>query len=102
MAAPVSTPENPLGMNGCQFSVFTARAAPKTNIRIAAILIITITLFALALSRTPRTRIQVSAMITSSAGRLNQLPVNWPPSDHGLGKLLRQMDAESASRKSLK
>ena len=50
MAPPVSTPENPLGMKGCQLAVFTARAAPKMKIRIAAILISTIALLAPALS----------------------------------------------------
>ena len=77
--------------------------AAKTKIRIAAILITTITLFALALSFTPRTRIHVSARMTSNAGTLKKLPVNWPPAIIGSDKLLRQMERRTAHpRMSLK
>ena len=76
MAAPVSTPEYPLGMNGCQLAVFTAFAAPMTKMRMATILISTITLLVPALSLAiPRTSTQVRIINTTKAERLNQLPV---------------------------
>ena len=52
-------------MKGCQLAVFTDRAAPKTKIRIATILITTIMLLARALSFTPRTSSQVSSSMIS-------------------------------------
>ena len=81
-------------MNGCQLPVFTEPAAAKTNTRIATILMMTMTLFARALSRTPRTRIQVSTMITSSAGTLKIAARELPSDNHRLGKLLRQVESE--------
>src|ERR1035438_4533167 len=85
MAAPVSTAGNPLGANGFQLEVSTARAAPITKIRMAAILMITITLFVLALSFTPFTRIQVRTIRTRNAEILNQFPVSSSPLIGGLG-----------------
>ena len=49
MAAPVSTPGNPLGANGFRLEVSTARAAPNTKIKMAAIVISTFRLLVLAL-----------------------------------------------------
>ena len=94
IAPPVSTPENPLGMNGCQLAVLTARAAPKMKSRIAAILITTIALLARALSRTPRTSIQVSTMISRNAGRLNHRARGLAFDEHGIRERSRQVEAE--------
>jgi hypothetical protein len=102
MAAPVSTPENPLGMNGRQFSVLIAPAAPMTKIKIAAILTSTITLFAPALSFTPRVRIKVRTRMSSNAGTLNQAPVNWPPAIIGLESATGRCTPKTASSMSLK
>src|ERR1019366_3357265 len=71
MAAPVRTPGNPFGKNGCQLSLFTACAAPNTKIRMAAILTSTMTLLVLALSFTPRTRMYVRMSRITSDGTLN-------------------------------
>ena len=73
-------------MNGCQFSVFTAPAAAKTNTRMAAILITTITLFALALSFTPRTRIQVSTMNHEQRRDVEVAARQLPARNHRLGQ----------------
>src|SRR5579885_2465352 len=82
MDAPVSTPGNPLGAKGCQFAELIARAAPKQNSRIATILMITMVVFASALSLTPRTRIQVTPSVISRAGTLNH-PAGPPGAGNG-------------------
>ena len=81
-------------MKGRQFSGLTAPAAANTNTRMAATLISTMMLFALALSRTPRTRIHVSAHDQSSAGQLKIAAGELPADDHGLRQLLRKMESE--------
>src|SRR6185437_10128479 len=102
IAAPVSTPENPFGKNGCQFAVFTAFAAPKTKIRIARIFTATMPLFAPALSRTPRTRIHVNTSNTTRAGTLNQLPVSRPSMKIGFENLVGRCHPKMFSKISSK
>src|SRR5581483_10928211 len=82
MDAPVSTPGNPLGAKGCQLFELMACAEPRQNSAIAAILITTIVVFAPALSFTPRTSSQVTAMVITSAGTLNQ-PAGPPAAGNG-------------------
>ena len=82
MEAPVRMPENPCGANGCQLPGLMAPAAPMQKIRMAAILIATMTVLVPALSRTPRTSTQVTSMVISSAGTLNQ-PAGPPTAGNG-------------------
>ena len=49
----------------------------------AATLMITIIVLTSALSRTPRTRIKVTASMITSAGRLNNAPVGCPGASIG-------------------
>src|SRR5258708_29444773 len=87
MDAPVKMPENPCGENGFQFPGLIALYAPRQKTMITVILISTITVFVSALSFTPRTRIQVTASVISSAGMLKT-----PPGDPGAGNNGNAMD----------
>ena len=53
IAAPLITPEKPLGMNGCQFVGLTKKAPKEIKKTTTAILAITTTLLVRALSRMP-------------------------------------------------
>jgi hypothetical protein len=70
MAAPVMTPGMPFGKKGFQFVGSICRAPTTMNNTITAILITTMTLFAFALSFTPRASIQVSSSRISSDAKL--------------------------------
>ena len=103
MAPPVSTPENPLGMKGCQLLGLIAPNAPQTKIRMAAILISTITLFAPALSRTPRTRIQVRPAANQQRGNVERAAGELPGAAiMRVCDSSRQMKAEQVVKQVLK
>src|SRR5579884_1885455 len=70
MEPPVSSPDQPLGENGCQFDGWTKCAPNAIKIRIAAIFSRTITLFVSADSRMPRTSTTVNIMTMRNAGQL--------------------------------
>src|SRR5438132_13621367 len=82
MDAPVRIPENPLGANGRQLALLMALDAPKQKIRMAAILMATMTVFASALSRTPRTSTTVTRSVIRSAGIL-KIPAGPPGAGNG-------------------
>ena len=78
---PARMPGKPLGAKGCQRAGLMACAAPMQKITMAAIFMITMVVFTFALSRTPRTRIQVTPMVIRRAGTLNH-----PAGPPGAGK----------------
>src|SRR3954470_17038943 len=71
MEPPVSTPPQPFGMKGCQFSGFTSDAPAITKAKMAPIFRITIALFAFADSLMPRTSRTVNSITITNAGQLN-------------------------------
>src|SRR5579885_2824143 len=84
IAPPVTIPPNPEGANGVQFAGLTSMPPTTRNVRIAPILIATITLLASADSRTPRTRSSVSRNTIRNPGRLKYAPVQCPEAHTGL------------------
>ena len=71
-----------------------ARIAPRLKIAMAAILMITMAVLASALSRTPRTSTQVTAMVISSAGKI--IDARWRPGrrEHRIRNRSGKMEAE--------
>src|SRR6266550_1969892 len=87
MAPPVTTPAKPEGAKGFQFSGFTSIPPTTRKIRIAPILMVTITLLAFADSRIPRTNRMVRMKMIRNAGTLKYEPVQCPASQTGLDHL---------------
>ncbi len=71
MEPPVSTPDQPLGMKGCQLLGWMKPMTAKTKMRIAVSLKATIILLVEADSRMPRTRMTVRMSTMRNAGMLN-------------------------------
>src|ERR1700721_1218192 len=76
MAAAPNTPDQPFGMNGCQFAGVTWNTPTATTSRTTVTLIATITLLTRVDSLMPMDNSAVIAIITRNAGRLNS--VNSP------------------------
>src|ERR1700716_1609852 len=76
MAAPLMTPAKPFGTNGCQFVGFTTNAPKAIKKTTTATLMITIIVFAAALSRVLLMSNAVIAVAISSAGML--MAIEWP------------------------
>ncbi len=70
MEPPVSTPDQPLGMKGCQLEGWMKPMAAKMKMRMAMSLKPTIMLLVEADSRMPRTRITVRIKTIRKAGML--------------------------------
>ena len=94
MAPPVTIPANPEGAKGVQFAGFTSMPPTTRKVRIAPILISTMTLLASADSFTPRTSNKVRIKTIRKPGTLKYAPVQCPDAHTGLAHR-RQIDAES-------
>ena len=70
IAPPVTIPPKPDGANGFQFAGFTSIPPTTRNVRMAPIFTATITLFASADSRTPRTSSKVKMNTIRNPGAL--------------------------------
>src|SRR5947207_8887523 len=90
MAPPVTMPPNPEGAKGFQLLEFTIAPPTTRKIRMALILINTMTLLASADSLIPRTSSTVRMKMIRNAGTLKYAPVQCPDShtgvDHRSGK----------------
>src|ERR1700761_9474377 len=80
-AAATNTPDQPFGMNGCQFAGVTWNTPTAITSSTTMTLIATIRLLTRVDSRTPTDSSVVMAIITRNAGRLNS--VVWPGSAPG-------------------
>src|ERR1700722_13592442 len=96
-APPVTTPLNPDGGDG--FPVLVCISDPPTTrkIRIAPILMATITLLASADSRIPRTNKTVRMKMMRNAGKLKYAPVQWPDSQTGVDQRSGKLRPKEAS-----
>src|SRR5277367_2184555 len=97
MAPPVTIPANPDGANGVQLALLTSIPPTIKKVRIAPILIITITLLAPADSFTPRTNSSVRMNTIRKPGRLKYAPVQCPEAQTGLAHWLGRFKPKAAS-----
>ena len=97
MAPPVTMPANPDGAKGVQLAGFTSIPPTTRNVRMAPILIRTITLFASADSRTPRTSNSVRKNTIKKPGRLKYAPVQCPEAHTGLAHFSGRLMPKAAN-----
>src|SRR5258707_12745028 len=97
MAPPVTIPANRDGANGVQLALLTSMPPTTRNVRIAPILIITITLLAPADSFTPRTSNRVRMKTIRKPGTLKYAPVQCPEAHTGLAHSLGRFKPNAAS-----
>src|SRR4029077_615588 len=97
MAPPVTIPANPEGANGVQLALLTSMPPTTRNVRIAPILIITMTLLAPADSFTPRTSSSVRIKTIRKPGTLKYAPVQCPEAHTGLAHSLGRFKPKAAS-----
>src|SRR5450755_3462387 len=97
MAPPVTMPANPDGANGVQFALFTSMPPTTRKVRMAPILINTITLLAPADSFTPRTSSSVKTQTIRKPGTLKYAPGQCPEAHTGLAHALGRLIPKAAS-----
>src|ERR1700680_2935552 len=97
MAPPVTIPANPEGANGVQLAGLISMPPTTRKVRIAPILISTMTLLAPADSFTPRTSNNVKIKTIRKPGTLKYAPVHFPDAHTGLAHALGRLTPKAAS-----
>ena len=97
MAPPVTIPPKPDGAKGFQLAGCTNMPPTTRKVRIAPILMATITLLAPADSRTPRTSSRVKINTIRNPGRLKYAPVHCPAAHTGVDHLSERLRPNAAS-----
>src|ERR1700682_1926704 len=97
MAPPVTIPANPDGANGVQLALLTSMPPTMRKVRIAPILISTITLLAPADSFTHRRSTSDSMKTNRKPRTLKYEPVQCPEAQTGLAHALGKLIPKAAS-----